>query len=432
MNLFAVRLKALGSENAFKIVENIQECLSLGIDVIRLNIGEPDFDTPAHIARVGVEQMQKGNTHYCHPAGILPLREAVAEQLSQTRGITVDPEQVVVTIGAKPTISYAMIAYVNEGDEVIYPSPGFPIYESWVSFFGAKAVPLHLEEKRDFRFTADDLEKLITPKTKMIFINSPSNPTGSVLTAGDLEGIAEVIRRKCSPAVRIYSDEIYEHVLFDGLKHKSIASYPGMQERTLICSGHSKTYAMTGWRLGFAALPTKVEAEVFKNLNINIVSCVPPFIQEAGREAYESPSSEASIRTMVTKFQERRDYAVPALNAIPGITCAMPQGAFYLFPNIEGACRNIGMLEVMDKLPGDIRAKTFPSKLFQMFLLYRYGVATMDRKSFGQVGADGKHFIRLSIASSIESIKEGIHRISMAAQDRAGFATFIDEAKHLY
>lgn len=432
MSLYAERMKLLGSENAFKLGDNIQECISMGINVIKLNIGEPDFDTPEHICKHGMEQIRKGNTHYCPPAGIPALRKAIAKQVSDTRGIKIDPDQVIITTGGKPPISYTLITYVNPGDEVIYPSPGFPIYESWITFMEAKAVPLHLEESKAFRFTADDLERLVTRKTKVIFINSPSNPTGGVLTQDDLDGIADVIKRKCSPDVRIYSDEIYENIIFDGLKHASIASIPGMQERTLICSGHSKTYSMTGWRLGYAILPTKAEAEVFKNLNINIISCTSPFVQEAGREAYESAQSAASIKNMVNKFEERRNYAVPALNAISGITCAMPQGAFYLFPNIEGACRNLGIMELIEQLPADVRSKTFPSKLFQMFLLYKYGVATMDRKSFGQIGADGKHFIRLSIASSIENIKEGINRISRAVQDKSGFAAFIKEGKHLY
>ncbi|MBF0362544.1 MAG: pyridoxal phosphate-dependent aminotransferase [Oligoflexia bacterium] len=432
MSLLADRMSALGSENAFKLGENIQECISMGINVIRLNIGEPDFDTPEHICKEGVSQILRGNTHYCPPAGILPLRKAIAKQVSETRGINIHPDQVIVTAGGKPPISYTLITYVNPGDEVIYPSPGFPIYESWVTFLGAKAVPLHLEESKGFSFTADQLEKLVSKKTKVIFINSPSNPTGGVLSKSDIEGIAEVIRTKCPPDVRIYSDEIYENILFDGAVHSSIASMKGMQEKTIIASGHSKTYSMTGWRLGFAILPTKEEADIFKNLNINIVSCVPPFVQEAGREAYESPESIKSINIMVKNFEERRNFAVPALNAIDGITCAMPKGAFYLFPNIEGACKKMGVFEAMESLPADIKKRTFPSKLFQMFVLYKYGVATMDRKSFGQVGADGKHFIRLSIASSMENIKEGIERIKKATNDREGFAKFISEGKHLY
>lgn len=432
MELLADRMKALGSENAFKVGDNIAECVQMGMKVIRFNLGEPDFDTAQYICKVASDNLFKGNTHYCPPHGILPLRKAIAKQVSETRGIRVEPDNVVVTPGAKPPIGYALMTYVNPGDEVIYPSPGFPIYESWVTFVGAKPVPLHLEEKRGFSFTAQDLEKLITPRTKLIFINSPSNPTGGVLSRNDLEEISEVIRKKGSPSLRIYSDEVYEHIIFDGLTHSSIASMKGMSERTILVSGHSKSFAMTGWRLGFAILPTREEAAVFKNLNINLISCTPPFIQEGGREAYESPETPKTIAHMVTQFQERRDYAVPALNAINGITCAMPKGAFYVFPNIEGVCRQLGVLGAIERLPRDVASKTNPSKLFQMFLLYRYGVATMDRKSFGAVGADGKHFLRLSTATDMNSIKEGIRQMEKASKDSKGFAAFISEGKHLY
>ena len=431
MNLLADRTQTLGTENAFKVGDNIAECLQMGMKIIKFNLGEPDFDTEKYICKVASDNLFRGNTHYCPPHGLPSLRNALARQVSQTREIKVDPDQIVVTTGAKPPIGYALLTYVNPGDEVIYPSPGFPIYESWITFVGAKPVPLHLKESKGFSFTAEDLDRLITPKTKLIFINSPSNPTGGVLSPEDLKGIADVIRKKGNPNLRIYSDEVYEHIIFDGLKHHSIASLPGMQEKTILVSGHSKTYAMTGWRLGFAVLPTKEEAAVFKNLNINIISCTPPFIQEAGREAYESAESKKAIQEMVKKFQERRDYAVPALNAIDGITCAMPKGAFYVLPNIEGVCKKLGILEAFEKLPSATAQESSPSKLFQMFLLYRYGVATMDRKSFGAIDADGKHFLRLSIATDLASIKEGIRLMEKASADGEGFESFFAEGKHL-
>jgi aspartate aminotransferase len=432
MSLLAERMRTLGTENAFTLGDNIAECEAMGIKVIRFNLGEPDFDTAEHISQCASENLTRGNTHYCPPHGIPALRNAVAQQVSASRGIHVDPELVCITPGAKPPIGYSLQTYVNPGEEVIYPSPGFPIYESWITYVGAKPVPLHLEESRGFSFTAEDLEKLITPRTKLIFINSPSNPTGGVLEKADLEEIAALIREKGSDDIRIYSDEVYEEIIFDGLDHVSIASMPGMAEKTVLVSGHSKSFAMTGWRLGFAILPTREEHDAFKNLNINAISCTPPFIQDAGREAYENPKTRAILAEMVSEFQKRRDYAVPALNAIDGITCANPKGAFYAFPNIAGVCRNIGVLDAYELLKPDIQAKSSPSKLFQMFLLYRYGVATMDRKSFGEIDADGKHFLRLSIATDMDSIREGISLIARAAADRAGFESFVEDGEHLF
>ncbi|HJN50277.1 MAG: aminotransferase class I/II-fold pyridoxal phosphate-dependent enzyme [Pseudomonadales bacterium] len=431
MSLIAERMQTLGTENAFTLGDNIAECEAMGIKVIRFNLGEPDFDTAEHICACASENLAHGNTHYCPPHGIPALRSAVAKVVSATRGIEIDPELVCVTPGAKPPIGYSVQTYVNPGDEVIYPSPGFPIYESWITYMGGTPVPLHLEESRGFSFTAADLEELITPRTKLIFINSPSNPTGGVLARQDLEEIAAVIREKGRDDIRVYSDEVYEDIIFDGHDHVSIASMPGMAEKTVLVSGHSKSFAMTGWRLGFAILPTRAEHDAFKNLNINAISCTPPFIQDAGREAYENPMTKVIIAEMVSEFQKRRDYAVPALNAIDGITCANPKGAFYVFPNIEGVCRNIGVLDAYDGLAADIRSKSSPSKLFQMFLLYRFGVATMDRKSFGEIDADGKHFLRLSTATDLQSIQDGIGLIARAGADREGFETFISEGQHL-
>jgi aspartate/methionine/tyrosine aminotransferase len=296
---------------------------------------------------------------------------------------------------------------------------------------GGTPVPLHLEEAQRFSFTADDLAPLITPRTKLIFINSPSNPTGGVLSREELEQIAKLILDKGHPDLRVYSDEVYEEILFDGLDHVSIASMPGMAERTILVSGHSKSFAMTGWRLGYAILPTVEEHAVFKNLNINSISCTPPFIQEAGREAYENPMSRKVIDEMVAEFQIRRDYTVPALNAIDGITCANPKGAFYVFPNIEGVCNNLGIIDTYNDLAGELKRATSPSKLLQMFMLYKYGVATMDRKSFGEIGTDHKHFLRLSTATNLESIKRGVDLISEAVADQSGFTKFVSEGVHL-
>lgn len=417
----------LGTENAFKVGADIKRCQDRGIDVIRLNLGEPDFDTAPHLVDAAIRQLEAGDTHYCDPGGIPQLREAIARHVSASRGLEVTPERVVVTPGAKPTIGYAMQTYVDPGDEVIYPSPGFPIYESWIQFVGATPVPLPLLEERGFAFSPEDLSDRLTDRTKLIILCSPSNPTGGVVSRQDLEAVAGLIRTRGRPDLRIYADEIYEHILFDGEDHHSIASCEDMAGRTVIASGHSKSFAMTGWRLGFAVLPTVEEADVFKQLNINTVSCVPPFIQFAGCEAFSNPKSATATQKMVAEFQNRRDWIVPALNRIDGIQCQMPRGAFYVFPNVGGVCEQIGVLASYESLPDEVREKTTPSGMLQMFLLYRHGVATMDRNSFGSIGAEGQHYLRLSIASSLEQLQEGVSRIQKAAGDRDGFASFVPE-----
>jgi aspartate aminotransferase len=426
MAIFARRTGLLGTENAFKVGEDIRRVEASGRDVIRLNIGEPDFNSAANINLRAKEQIDKGNSHYTDPAGIPALRKAIADQVGRTRGFSVDPGRVVVFPGAKPSIAFTMLTYVDPGDEVIYPSPGFPIYESWVIYVGAKPVPLHLEEKKGFAFTAKDLEKLLTPRTRVLIINSPSNPTGGVLSQRDLEEIADLIRSRTGENFRIYSDEIYEQILFDGNVHRSITSLPGIRERTVLVSGHSKTYAMTGWRLGHAVVPSAEEADAFKQLNINIFSCVPPFIQEAGVEALLNPANPAIVAEMNRQFQMRRDMVVDALNAIEGITCARPGGAFYVFPNIASVCEKLGILRAYESLPADQQKRTSPSTLFQLFALYRHGVATLDRRSFGIVGSEGRHYLRLSIAADMDKLKEGIKRIKTASRDSESFADFFN------
>jgi aspartate/methionine/tyrosine aminotransferase len=430
--VFASRIDVLGTENAFKIGDDIRRCEEIGIKVVKLNLGEPDFDTPESVCRVGMQQIDAGNTHYTDPQGIMPFRKAIARQVEETRGIQVEPERVVVATGAKPPISYTMMTYVDPGDEVIYPSPGFPIYESWITYLGAAPVPLHLAEEKDFRFDASDLEKLITPKTKVLIINSPSNPTGGVLTREDLNQIAEVIKDKAPPGLRIYSDEVYEDIVFDGKKHESIASIDGMAERTVLASGHSKSYAMTGWRLGYAILPTVEEAMVFRQLNINIISCTPPFIQEAGREALQSAEVKTIVAERTAQFQKRRDVVVERLNAIEGVHCNKPEGAFYAFPNIGGACESLGVIDAYEKLDPQKKQATTPSTLFQMFALYKHGVATMDRRSFGAIGTEGMHFLRLSTATDLESLEEGVRRLEAASKDLDGFRRFMEEGEHLH
>ena len=427
MTHFSDRIGALGTENAFSVGADIAKVAARGVDVVKLNIGEPDFDSASHINEAAIAEIRRGNSHYCDPQGLIGLRQAICDHVLQSRGLLVTPGRVVVTTGGKPGIGFTIQAYVNPGEEVIYPSPGFPIYESWINYAGATPVPLHLREETGFTFTPDDLAALITPRTRVIFLCSPSNPTGGVLSKADLEGIARVIRERAPADVRIYSDEIYEQCIFDGDTHHSIAVEPGMAERTIIASGHSKGFAMTGWRLGYVVLPTAEEAAVFKQLTINTVSCVPPFIQEAGRVALSSDESAPAMDRMVAAFQERRDWIVPTLNAMEGVRCQNPKGAFYVFPNVAGLCERLGILDAYQSLPPARRAHTSPSAMLQMFLLYSYGVATMDRNSFGKIGASGQHFLRLSIATGLDRLREGVDRIRTASADRAGFERFMKE-----
>lgn len=430
--LFSDRMSLIDTENAFKVGPLIAGIEKQGHTVVKLNLGEPDFPIPDFVKTEIKRQIDKDNTHYCDPKGILPLRSAIAKQIYDTRDLQVSPDQIVTFPGAKPSIGFVQQAYCNPGDEVIYPSPGFPIYESFVRFVGASPVPLQLSEKNGFSFTAEQLEALITPKTKLIILNFPSNPTGGVATQQQLESIAAVIMKKCGPNTRVYSDEIYEYILFDGKTHFSIAQVPGMAERTIISSGFSKTFAWTGGRIGYACFPTVEEADMFKNLNINYFSCLPPYNQEGAREAYENPQMKDAVSKMVRTFEHRRNVIVDKLNQIEGITCLKPEGAFYLFPNVSQACANLGALEAFDALPSETKARTSPTTLLQMFALFEHKVAFMDRKSFGRIGSEGQHYVRLSSAADLAVLEEGVKRIANACQDTAGFQAFIKKGEHLW
>lgn len=432
MDLFSKRTSLIDTENAFKVGPYIADIEAEGHDVIKCNLGEPDFALPKHIREEVKRQLDNDLTHYCDPQGILPLREAIAQDMGEKRGLDITPDRVVVFPGAKPPIGFCQQTYCNPGDEVIYPSPGFPIYESFTKYVGAKPVPLHLEELRGFSFSGADLERLITDRTRIIIICFPSNPTGGVAGRDELEDIAEVIRRKAPENCRVYSDEVYENILFDGSAHVSIASLNDMASRTIIVSGVSKSYSWTGGRVGWAVFPTVEEAQVFKNLNINYYSCISPYNQMGAKVAIESPQSKPEIERMVSAFQDRRDLMVKGLNAIDGITCQNPKGAFYVFPNIGGACEAVGAIEAYKSLPDEIRLKTSPSTLFQMFLLFKHHLATLDRKSFGQIGSEGKHFLRISIATGKEELKKGLDRIATAARDKDGFQAFLDDGTRLY
>jgi len=430
--LFADRVAMIDTENAFKVGPYIKEVEDGGDKVVRCNLGEPDFPLPRHIAEEVKRQIDNDMTHYNDPQGILPLREAIAHTMGASRNLHITPDRVVVFPGAKPPIGFTQQTYCNAGDEVIYPSPGFPIYESFVRYIGATAVPLHLEESSGFNFRGSDLRSLISDRTKLIYINFPSNPTGGVATPEQLREIADVILAETGANARVYSDEVYERILFDGVVHSSIASVPGMEERTIIVSGVSKSYSWTGGRIGWAVFPTAEEAAVFKNLNINYFSCVPAYNQMGAKIALESPESEPAISMMVDAFQKRRDFVVDALNAIDGIRCQKPKGAFYVFPNIGGICESLGAVEAHASLPPSIRDCTTPSTLFQLFLLFDHHVATLDRKSFGRIGSEGKHYLRLSIATSMEQLELGMARLERASRDVDGFRAFVKAGRHLY
>jgi aspartate/methionine/tyrosine aminotransferase len=432
MAVLAERIGLIDTENAFKVGPYIRELEAQGKRVVKCNLGEPDFPIPDFVKAEVKRQLDLDNTHYCDPQGILPLRAAIAKHFAATRNIPATPDRVVVFPGAKPSIGLCQQAYCNPGDEVVYPSPGFPIYESFIAFVGAKPVPLHLKEETNFSLAGSDVEAALSPRTKLIFLNFPSNPTGGVASREQLRDIAEAIRRKCGPDVRIFSDEIYEDILFDGSVHHSITAFPGMAERTVIVSGASKSFSWTGGRLGWALFPTAEEAGIFRNLNINYFSCVPAYNQEGARVALESPLGREAVQKMVATFQQRRDLVVDGLNAIPGIRCQRPKGAFYAFPNIAGVCERLGILEAYRSLPDAVRVKTSPSTLFQMFLLFEHHVAALDRKSFGRIGSEPYHYLRLSIATDTESLQEGLKRMEAAAGDREGFARFCARGEHLF
>lgn len=432
MSLYAERILKIGTENAFKIGWHIAKLEQTGKKVIKLNLGEPDFNIPDAIKEEIKHQLNRNNTHYCDPKGLLSLRTAIAAQIFETRGLEVSPEQVVVFPGAKPAIGFSQEVYCNPGDEIIYPSPGFPIYESFAQYLSCIPKPLKLREETGFTFSAEALKALITPKTKLIYLNFPSNPTGGVANQEALQNIAQVILENCNDNVRVYSDEIYENIIFDGQKHLSIASLPDMAKRTIISSGFSKTYAWTGGRVGYAIFPTFEEADIFKNLNINYFSCVPPYNQEAARVGLEHPESKQLIQKMVSIFEQRRNEMVDALNKLKGVRIQKPKGAFYVFPNIEAACEDLGALEAFSRLPKNLQENTSPTTLFQLFALYYHHVAFLDRRSFCKIGAEDQHFIRLSAASESTVLKEGIQRLEAALLDRAGFAKFMAAQNPLF
>jgi aspartate/methionine/tyrosine aminotransferase len=381
----AKRMGRLGTETAFDVLVKAKALEAQGRDVVHLEIGEPNFDTPKNICDAAVKAIRDGYTHYGPAAGLPELREAIAKYISESRGIEVSIDEITVTPGAKPIMFFGILSCVDEGDEVIYPNPGFPIYESVINFIGAKPVPVPLREEVDFRFDLDALRDSVSDKTRMIIINSPQNPTGGFLLKSDLEAIAELAIEN---DIIIMSDEVYSQIIYDDAKHESIAALPGMKERTIIIEGHSKTYAMTGWRLGYGVMPADLAAQIAK-LMVNSNSCTAAMVQMAALEALTGPQDE--VGKMVAELKSRRDAIVSGLNAIEGITCKNPLGAFYVFPNVT--------------------AMPMSSDDFAEHLLQKYAVATLSGTAFGEYG-DG--YLRLSYAGSMESIKEGLKRIAEA------------------
>lgn len=381
---FADRMNRLGTESAFDVLAKAKRLEAAGRSIIHLEIGQPDFATPFPICEAAFRAMKDGHTGYTPAAGLGELREAIAEHISTSRGVEIHPDTVVVTPGAKPIIFFTLLALVNEGDEVIYPNPGFPIYESVINFVGAKAVPLPLREDVGFRFHIEDLQQAISQRTRLLILNSPQNPTGGLLQAEDWAAIADLADRH---NFYILSDEIYSRILYEG-KHVSPLQFPALKDRTILLDGHSKTYAMTGWRLGYGIFPQPL-VEAIVRLMINSNSCTCAFTQMAGIEALRG--SQQFVEDMVAEFQRRRDAVVAGLNAIAGIHCLKPAGAFYAFPNVQ-------------QLPLACNA-------LADYLLEQAGVAVLSGTAFGNYG---EGYLRLSYANSLENLQEGIARMAAA------------------
>ncbi|TML69235.1 MAG: pyridoxal phosphate-dependent aminotransferase [Actinobacteria bacterium] len=374
-------LSRLGTETAFSVLARARQLEREGRDIIHLEIGEPDFDTPAHICEAGAAAIHAGHTHYCPSAGLIELREAAAEYLSRTRGLSIRTDDVLVANGAKPFLFFGILATCNPGDEVIYPDPGFPIYESAINWAGATPVPLPLHEERDFVFDPTELEARLSARTKLVILNSPQNPTGGVASGVELAAAARLIGETDA---WVLSDEVYSEMLYEG-EFASIASEPGMLERTILLDGFSKTFAMTGWRCGYAAVPQPL-VDPLVRFFVNSTSCVPPFVQLAGVAALQGPMDD--VEAMMAEFRVRRALVVEGLNALPGVTCRMPRGAFYVFPDVSGT--------------------GFDADELARRLLDEAGVAVLAGSAFGQVGRDN---LRLSYANSQANLGAALERM---------------------
>ena len=388
MMKLAQRMSRLGTESAFEVLARARRLEAEGMDVIHLEIGEPDFNSPANVVDAGSDALRNGFTHYNPSPGFMELRDRIAEEVSSTRGISVTGDNVVVTPGGKPIMFFVIMALVDEGDEVLYPNPGFPIYESMIEFIGGVAVPMQLHESMGFNLDVDQVAESITERTKLMIVNSPNNPCGSIVPEGDLERLAGLAKEH---DIVVLSDEIYSRFLYEG-EHHSISSYSAMRDRTIILDGFSKTYAMTGWRIGYGTMPVEL-VEPISRLVTNSVSCTASFTQMAALEALNGPQD--ATRQMVSEFKRRRDIIVHGLNGIPGIRCPMPLGAFYVFPSVE----ETGM----------------GSRQFADSLLAEAGVACLAGESFGRYG---EGYVRFSFANSIENIETALQRIDKFVRSR--------------
>jgi aspartate aminotransferase len=386
------RMARIGVESAFEVLVKARALEAQGKSVIHLEIGEPDFPTPRNVVEAGKKALDEGWTKYGPTQGLPELRRSIASYVSRTRGIQVGPDNVCVVPGGKPIMYFTIIALLAEGDEAIFPDPGFPIYESMIRFQGATPVPIALREERGFSLDVNELRDKLTDRTKLIILNSPHNPTGGIIPAGDIREIAAMLRDR---DVMVLSDEIYGRIVYDGTP-TSIASMEGMLEKTIILDGFSKTYSMTGWRLGYGVMP-KWLADAVVKLMVNSNSCTASFTQRAGIEALEGPQD--AVTAMVAEFKRRRDAIVKGLNSIPGFRCPVPAGAFYVFPNVEGT--GIDSKELAD------------------LLLYEAGVACLDGRCFG---AQGRGYIRFSYANSLENILDAVERIRKVSAKWAGAA----------
>jgi aspartate aminotransferase len=378
----AKRMGSIGTESAFEVSARARALEAEGRSIIHLQIGEPDFDTPAHVREAAKRALDDGATHYAPFPGIPELRRAIAADVNARKSVAADPSQVFVTVGGKGVMLYAILGLVDPGDEVIVPDPGYPIYESLTRFVGATPVPIPIRMTHDFRLDVDELASLITPRTRLLILNSPANPTGGVLTRDDVERIAELAQ---AHDLWVMTDEIYGRILYDGAEHVSIAALPGMAERTVILDGFSKTFAMTGWRLGYAVVPPSL-VQTFGQLVINTISCAPTFAQVGAVAALTGPQDD--VDAMVVEFRARRDLVVDGLNAIPGVRCATPLGAFYAFPSVAGT---------------GLTGADFAERL-----LLEADVCVLSGTAFGGVGTE---HVRLSYANSRENLTEALGRI---------------------
>ena len=385
--LLARRMARLGTETAFEVLSKAKALERQGRTIVHLEIGEPDFETPANIVEAAVDALRTGWTHYGPSAGLPELRESIARYVSSTRGVEVSPDEVVVVPGGKPIMFYTMLAFIDEGDEVVYPNPGFPIYESMINYAGGKAVPIQLHEERDFAMDVRELEPLITDRTKLIILNSPQNPTGGVLQRQDIEQIAHAIGDR---NIMVLSDEIYSRLQFEGAPY-SIMKIPGMQARTILLDGFSKTFAMTGWRIGYGVMRADLATQITR-LMTNSNSCTATFTQMAAIEALHGDQTPVSL--MCAEFKHRSEAFVAGLNRIRGFSCRMPKGAFYVFPNIT--------------------ATGWTSKPLADALLDQAGVAALSGTAFGQFG---EGYLRFSVANSLRNLEEALHRIDRWAKE---------------